>query len=311
MDATSQLTTIAPNDPRLRQLQGVLARVQARFRLIEAARLVPVAAMLGVAAAVVLAVVWRFERMLPLISLLLVGAGLVVSAVLTALLYALLRPRDMMHTALRADRALSLDERLSTALEDAIKPAPANMQALREAQLDDALSVARRIAPGKDLPLRVQRRELVPVLAMLALFAFAVLVPNPAIFTRDPEVRAQIEAEKARLEEVQKAIGTSPNAATPELQELLKELAALQDELAREDLTKEEAVARLSEAESKLQEALDPQSPAQRAALDQLARQLETSGSDAAKKAAEALRRGDTEEAAKQLEQAGKDAAKM
>jgi hypothetical protein len=289
----------------------VLARVQARFRIMEAVRLVPIAAMLGVAAAMLLAVVWRFERMVPLAGLLLASAGLVVAAVLTVLLYALLRPHDLMHTALRADRALSLDERLSTALEDAVKPAPTNMQALREAQLGDALAVARRITPGKDLPLHVQRRELVPVIAMLALFTFAILVPNPAIFTRDPEVHAQIESEKARLEEVQKAIEASPNGNTPELKELLKELAALQNDLSREDLTKEEAVARLSEAESKLQQALDPQAPAERAALDQLARQLETSGSDAAKKAAQALRSGDTEEAAKQLEQAGKDAAKM
>jgi hypothetical protein len=311
MDAAKPLTTIDPNDPRLRQLRDVLARVQARFRLIEAVRLVPIAGTLGVGAALALAVVWRFEKMLPLAGLLVSGAGLVMSALLTVLLYAMLRRRDLMHTALRADRALSLDERLSTALEDATRPARADMHTLRDAQLDDALTAARRIAPGKDLPLHVRRQQVVPLVALLALLAFTIIAPNPAIFTRDPEVQAQIEAEKVRLEEVQKAIEASPNAATPELQELLKELAALQDELSREDLTKEEAVARLSEAESKLQQALDPQSPAQRAALDQLARQLEASGSDAAKKAAEALRRGDTEEAAKQLEQAGRDAAKM
>ncbi|HEY0071127.1 MAG TPA: hypothetical protein VGE04_14265 [Chloroflexia bacterium] len=311
MDAAKPLTTIDPNDPRLRQLRDVLARVQARFRLIEAVRLVPIAATLGVGAALALAVVWRFEKMLPLAGLLVSGAALVASALLTVLLYAMLRRRDLMHTALRADRALSLDERLSTALEDATRPARAGMQTLRDAQLDDALTTAKRIVPGKDLPLRVRRQQVVPLVALLALFAFTIIAPNPAIFTRDPEVQAQIEAEKARLEEVQKAIEASPNAATPELQELLKELAALQDELSREDLTKEEAVARLSEAESKLQQALDPQSPAQRAALDQLARQLEASGSDAARKAAEALRRGDTEEAAKQLEQAGRDAAEM
>ncbi|HVG00389.1 MAG TPA: hypothetical protein VND68_11150, partial [Chloroflexia bacterium] len=151
MDAAKQATSMDQHDPRLRQLRGVLARVQARFRILEAVRLSPIAALLGVGAAVALAVVWRFEKMLPLPGLLTVCAGLVLAALLTALAYALLRRHDLMQTALRADRALLLDERLSTALEDAARPAPAHMRALRDAQLGDALAVAHTIVPAKDL----------------------------------------------------------------------------------------------------------------------------------------------------------------
>lgn len=312
MALTTPPPPITSTDPRLRQLRHVLGRVQMRFRLMEAVRLMPAAAALGVGAATVLAAVWRFQRMLPVEGVLAVGLGLVVAALLTVLAYAMLRPRDPMRTALHADVLLGLDERLSTALEDATRPTAAHMQGLRDAQLDDALLAASRISPRRDLPVAVKREAMWSLAAMLALLAFTVLVPNPGAFGRDANLQAQIDAEKAGVAAVQKAIEAQPNAATdPALKELQRELAGLSKDLSQNDLSREEAVARLSESESKLQKALDPQAPAKRAALDQMAKQLGSSGNQQAKEAGDALKQGDTEKAAKALEKAGQNAAKM
>lgn len=307
-----QPTSQEPADPRLAQLEGVLRRVQLRLRLVEAARLAPYAALAGLSAALVLVIVWRFRQTLSVEGLLLAGGGFVAAALLTVLLYALLRPRTLMQTALRTDALLHLDERLSTALEDAVRPSQPGMQALQEAQLGDALQVASRISPAKDLPLSVRRDQMWPLLGMLALLAVAIFAPNPLSGSVDPAVQAQIQAEKAQLEQVQKQIGALPNARTdPTLKAVQDELVALQNDLSRQAITQAEAVARLSDAESKLEKSLDPQAPAERAALQQLAQQLAASGNSDAKAAGKALQQGDAKEAAGKLQQAGKAASSM
>src|SRR4051794_24821458 len=109
-------------DPRLRQVRALLRRVERRFRLQEIASLVPVALALSLAAIVVSAGLRRFSGALSLNTFLFAGAGLVVFALIIVAVYALLKPRDLLSTARRADLLLGLDERLSTALEDAATP---------------------------------------------------------------------------------------------------------------------------------------------------------------------------------------------
>src|SRR5205823_3110366 len=60
-----------------------------------------------------------------------------------------------------------------------------------------------------------------------------------------------------------------------------------------------------------LQKALDPQAPAQREALDQLAKQLSQSGNDSLKQAGNALANNDPQKAAQALQDAVKDSDKM
>src|SRR5436190_17254064 len=109
-------------DPRLRQVRAILRRVERRFRLQEIVSLVPVALTMALAAIVVSAVLRRFSGALSLDTFLFAGAGLVIFALIIVALYALLKPRDLLSTARRADLLLGLDERLSTALEDAATP---------------------------------------------------------------------------------------------------------------------------------------------------------------------------------------------
>ena len=102
--------------------------MQARLRLQEAASLAPWAVSLGMAASLVLVVAARLRPLLEPTALLVASVAFVVAAVLVVSAYAMLRPRDLLATARRADLVLSLDERLSTALEDAQRdwPNPVN-----------------------------------------------------------------------------------------------------------------------------------------------------------------------------------------
>ncbi|MEO6457764.1 MAG: hypothetical protein ABIO92_05765 [Chloroflexia bacterium] len=305
----------ASHDARLSRLHEVLLGLQMRLRAQQAASLAPLSGALGMATCLLLAGVWRITGMISLGVLVLISIGFLLAALATSSLYALLRPRDLMHTARRADSLLSLDERLSTALEDEIKPSvnPTREEStLREAQLDDALEQAARISPTKDIPLKVESRRLAPMLPLLVLFLAVLFVPD---LQRDPNssaVAKQLGVEQKKIEEFKKAVAEQPRVANdPALQELIKELDSLSRDLEDSPLSREEAMARLSESENKLEKTLDPQSAAQKEALDEMTKQLANTESEAARQIGEALKSGDPEQSKESLKQAGANADKM
>src|SRR5512138_3231067 len=104
--ATTPSTTEAPTQPadwRLAMLRLHLARVQRRYRLREAVTLAPWAVATALGFTALLSALWRVTEWTSPAVVLAVGAGLVAAAVATVLAYALLRPRDLMATARRAD----------------------------------------------------------------------------------------------------------------------------------------------------------------------------------------------------------------
>ena len=300
-------------DPRLQRLLGLLAALERRFRLQEAVRLIPWA--LGVALGLVigLGLSMRLAGWPDLPGLGLAGLAILVILCACVVGYAFLRPRDALATALQADLRLGLDERLSTAVEDATNlPASpsASLVSLRDAQLDDALHSLEGVVPARDLPVALDKRLFLPSGA-LALFLVATLFVPVGVTQVAKKADAQVTAEQKNIEVLQQAIEKSPNANDPELQKLLQELEALSQDLKESDLTREEALARLSDTQAELQKALDPQAPAQREALDQLAKQLATSGNSALKAASEALANNDPQKAAEDIAKAAGATDKM
>jgi hypothetical protein len=307
-------STLRTEDARLAQLHATLKEAQARFRLREAVQLVPIAVALSVGATILLAIAWRLRDELSLLTLFGVGLLLIAAAVLTIFLYAWFRPRDPMHTARLSDHLLSLDERLATALEASTRlpehPTPAQLK-LRSAQLDDALARAKSISMRRDLPIKLAGRRLAPAGLLIVLLAVIVVAPNP-LSTIDRAVQGQIAQEQKKIQRIEEAVKASPRLAQdPALQELLKELSDLSRDLSAGEMKREKALARLSDAENNLQKILDSQARSQRAALDELAKQLAGSGSAVATQIGEALQSGDAQKAADALKKAGADAAKM
>jgi chemotaxis protein histidine kinase CheA len=307
--------TTQPADPRLLAVRQHLVRVERRYRLRDAVRLAPLAVAAALGYTALLGALWRVTGWGSLAIVVGTGAGLVAVALMLVLAYALLRPRDLMATARHADRELGLDERLSTALEDSLLE-PSNptstVLSLRDAQLDDTVQAIASVAPERSLPLTAERRHWLPALALAGVVALVVLYPAGGPAVAQPQVDAQIAAEQQSIEALKLAVEAQPNAATDrELQELLRELDELSADLQEGDLSREEALARLSETEEELRRALDAQAQARREALDRMAEQLAQSENDAAKKAGEALKQGDTDRAAEELEKAAREAEQM
>ncbi|MDQ6694614.1 MAG: hypothetical protein M3014_09375, partial [Chloroflexota bacterium] len=292
-------------DERARLLR-LLGGMQYRFRWVDGIALLPVGLACGLGLAVIGGVAWRFSPEISLPTLLVLCFGLVVLASLAVLLYVLLKPGDLPSSARRADSLLGLDDRLSTALEADAMP----YDLLRQAQLSDAVEHGGTISLKRDLPLRVDRKRLAPVLPLLALFICVLLVPdvwvNPGRVTR-----AQIRQEAQKIDATGRSLDPkATGSGNPSLQGMSKELTKLADDLGKQD-TSEGALARISESESRLQQGLDPQDAARREALDRLANGLASSPDSSLKKAGEALKSGDVQGVQRALAEANDRASSM
>ena len=123
-------------DPRLQRLRGLLAALERRFRLQDAARLIPWAFGVALVLTIGLALSMRLAGWPDLLGLGIAGAVILLSSIICVVGYAFFRPNDTLATAVKADLRLGLDERLSTAVEDASKhpsSPSASLVALRDA----------------------------------------------------------------------------------------------------------------------------------------------------------------------------------
>ncbi len=168
-----------------------------------------------------------------------------------------LRPRPLIHVARRFDRYFGLKERLSTALElmDGTIHGDPDLTAL---QLADAQSVALSLTPEKDIPLRVEVREWLIVLALAAALLMLLLLP-PAV-SRPDEItrqRAAIDTSVEAVEEILRDIAQDPNLTDEQRQPLLEALETQLETLRDPNVSMDEAFASLSEIENQLNDAAE------------------------------------------------------
>ncbi|MGI8589317.1 MAG: hypothetical protein ACR2M0_16780 [Chloroflexia bacterium] len=290
-----------------------LSAVERRLRLVEAVRGLPTALAVGLALAVVPALAARAGPLLPpegvaLLALALVGLALLVRAGV-----AFARPRPPIATARQADALLGLDEKVATAvaLHESL---PTRRPELLAAQLTDAERSLAAALPG--LPSRAglwpSRLSLVPPLLLALLFGAALLAPNPlqGYWDQQAATHKQQQAEADKIDQLRKDLAARPGAQDSARQQLLAELDQLHHDLQASDLNRDQAVARLSQAEAALQQQVDAQAPAEQAALDAMSSALgEQNGP--LHDAAAALKRDDTKAAADALKKAAADASKL
>ena len=264
----------------------------------------------GLGAAVVLGICARLwpillPRELGLLSLLLPAA-----AALGAFLVRYLEPRTPMAVARQSDTRMGLAERLATALaveQGQIAPPPD----LAAQQRADARSAAARADPAQAFSIRPSPHLLWASAALVALIVTNLLLPNP----QEARIRARLEEQEAieeqvtRLEDLRVEI-EADQALTEETREiLLEELDETIADLQEGDLTREEALARLAEAEERLQALQDDTVAAQAA-------ELQAAGQAALDEAAteevgQALTEGDYAAAAEALSEMGEQIAGM
>lgn len=235
-------------------VRGVLAGLAAGLSLTILARLQPV---------------WDVRQLVRYVGLGAPAAGLLAGV------GAYLWPRTRMHAARSFDYVLALNERTSTALELAARPARAPAVFVQR-QLDDAVRAARTVDVRRRLPLRFRRNEALLGVLLLALLIAGLSLPNDQlqVLAEQRALQAAIDEQVAALEEIRADIHDDATLTDAQREELLSPLQEALDQLQAGDLSREEAVSVLVASEQGLRALADP------AALNQQAQGLQQVGTE-------------------------------
>lgn len=305
MNRLSQETSVS-NLPQ--PLMGVLWLVRRRLRW--QAVVGQTGPVLGAGLGVTLLLVW-LGRFYPLglpMTLLAVGLTITVLSLLGLLLISWLRPLSLATVARLVDGRLNLAERLSTSLELA-----ANQQdvprPIVEAQLSDTLHHLNDIETAPGFPISFSRRWLAVSIVLVGGIITGLVLPNPQAqaLQQQAQTQAIIDEQRAELEQIQaELLADEALLETPQGEALLQSLDELIETLRANDLSAEEAMAAISEAEQELA-SLQEAAARQEAGLNDLAQSF--SQFDSTADLADALQQRDLAAAAEALVSAGNDLA--
>jgi hypothetical protein len=237
------------------QLSQQLRSWNGRRRLRDGLLWLPRGLLAGLLLAVLVAAVARFRPFLTNEEVAYVAVGTAVIGLVIAIIWLLLRRFSLIEQARFADAQFALQERSSTAVEihDQQIEATPTMASL---QLSDTLVAARLVDTKVQLPFVLNRQDWLIILAAVVLLAAAVLLPNPqeSIVKENRAVKESIEEQIEAIEALQEEILENPALTEAQREELLEPLEGALQDLGTGDLSREEAVAVLSEAEADLRE---------------------------------------------------------
>jgi len=272
-----------------------------RLRAVESLVWVPRGLILGLIAGVVVALIARMRPWLLPEQVAGIAAVAVALGVAGALAAVWVWPRSTAKVARHFDRRFALRERISTALELAagVIPYPDH---LAEWQLSDATRAAQSVDVSAVLPARVRWREIALVVLLGALLAYLLLADNPQAdeLRAERAVQQAIANQAAQVEEMIETIRENPELSAEEQAALTAPLGEALDILQQPDITQQEAVAALAEAQQSLRELGDGMMADQAAAYQEAASAL--AGSDRTSDLARALNRPDLGQSADALD---------
>lgn len=284
-----------------RELDERLSAWLLRWRAREAVRWGVRGLAAGLAAGLGLALIARLAPLQPVPVLALWAAGLAVGGLGLALAAGFFWPRSRQAAARYFDRAFSLAERTSAALELAARPDLAPDWLARE-QWDDAARAARQVQAGRKLPLwAVPRLEAGLATALLLALIASLALPNPqqARLAQQQAVQQAIAEQQQQIEALIRAVEADPGLTEAEKEQLTRPLEEAQQRLQEPDLTEAEALQALAEAQQEVRSLQNPQAEAQAGGLQQAGQGL--SQNPTTQSAGEALANGDLQQAADSL----------
>jgi hypothetical protein len=211
--------------------------------------------LLGLGVALGLAFLARAQPLLTRTEIAGLGLSLILVFVAIVATIIMLRRRSTLDQARFADRQFRLRERASTAVEIHDRRLVTSPE-LATRQLQDALDVTSRIDLPRQLPLRPRVWDWVPVLVAIGLLGYLLWQPNrqELLLLEQRAIAAAIAEQTESLEAVAQAIAENENL-TPEQQSALQQpVEAALEALSGQDLSREEAVAALSEAQGALRD---------------------------------------------------------
>ncbi|GAA5505677.1 hypothetical protein [Novipirellula caenicola] len=229
-------------------------------------------------------------------------AVLSISGPLIGFAYSYLTARSLRSAATAIDKACNLKDRTETALQFHHTAAATEPTALQRLQLADAEAHAESVQPDRVVP--PQRLRAWPIaLSLTAAAVVLAFISGPPADLTAAEVRNDVVDRQAlRVEDgLEELKSLQEERQDPELDELLKDLQLMVEQLKEPGMDPKEALAKLSEMEASLQEMqqkLDDPHAAEE--LQQVGDAL--SLSDAMAMAGQALSKGEMEKAADELE---------
>ncbi|MBN2304948.1 MAG: hypothetical protein JXQ72_10745 [Anaerolineae bacterium] len=277
-----------------------------RLRLAESVVWVPRGVMLGVVIGVIVAILSRLRPWLLAEEIAVATAIVTVISGAGVALAIWLWPRSVPRLARHFDYRFALQERVSTALEltGGVIPYP---ERLAERQLSDAVGAARRVNFKAYLPLRARAWELVALAGLVALLAVLLLSDNPKAdeLLAERELQGAIDEQAEALQEAIEDIEANESLTEAEQEALSAPLQEALDVLQQPDISQQEAVAALAQANQELQEFSDGMMSDQESAYQNAANDL--AGSEMTSDLAHALSQPDLNAAADALDDMAQD----
>ncbi len=209
----------------------------------------------GLVAAAAVAALARFRPVFHNREVVLVTLGLASLGLILSLAALLLRRRSVAQQARYFDRRFGLQERTITAVEIQTGQLPTT-PALAEQQLADAARSGTRVDAKRELSLHPRWSDLVMILITVTLLLLAILLPNSQFVILDEQqaLAESIAAQVTALQAIEQRIQDDSLLTAADRQELLQPVQGALSELSSGQLSREEAVAVLSEAEADLRE---------------------------------------------------------
>lgn len=224
-----------------------------RRRLRDGLLLVPRGLLVGLLIAVLVATVARLRPLLTHSEMALTALGLAVAGTLAITIWIYSQKRDSLAQAHFADNQFRLQERASTAVE--IKMGKLEVPAtLAHQQLNNTLQAITHIDTPTLLPLNFHRQDWLIILIATVLLTAAYFLPNPqeTILQSQRAIQTAIEEQAEQIQALITEIQQNPQLTPEEKAQLLEPLEGVLETLQQSELSQEEAVAALSEAEADL-----------------------------------------------------------
>ena len=237
----------------LRLLIYSLNRWDGRRRQQQLLRGIPRGLLAGLLLALGAALLSRARPLLTRSELGLLAVALALIGLSLAGLIIMLRRRSPTNKARFADRQFNLRERMTAAVEIQSGRLVVDEEiAIR--QLRDAAHAAAAVDATRDLPLKVQPADWLPVLAALALLIILLWLPNPqeTILLEQRTVAETVAEQTQSLEELAAEIAANDSLTAEQQAALQRPLDEALAALEQPGINREEAVATLSEAEAEL-----------------------------------------------------------
>ena len=237
------------------QITRQLAGWQRRRFWSEALLWLPRGLLAGLVAAAAVAVLARFRPVLHNQEVALIALAMALLGLILSLVLLFLRKRPLLEQARFFDRQFELRERASTAVEiqaGRLTVAPS----IAAEQLADTAKAMAGVDAAPGLPLRPSWRDVIMIVAAGLLLLLAVALPNAqsTALAEQQALANAVAGQVSALQALEQRVQDDPSLDEAGRRQVLEPIRRALDELDAGQLSREEAVAVLSETEADLKE---------------------------------------------------------